>query len=552
VEVARRLGDPDTVAYALVARYTAIWGPDNTDDLLEIATEVVELATQVGNRDRLLEGVLIRHKALMSLGDLDAARSEHAAATRLAEELRQPAQAWYVAADRATLALLEARLDEAEVLVDRALEVGKRSQPMEARSTEAIQRWALRREQGRLEEAEPILRRASEDFPWYPHFRCGFANMYVELGEVERARALVADLARDRFSRIPVDNEWLFAMCLVAEPVAAVADTGTVAILFDLLSPFAGLSAYSAPELYLGTVTLYLGLLAARLGRQQEAERYLEDAVLRSERTGATTWVVRSRYHLADVLRRRGDQSGRQRAAEVAGTTREMAGRVGLTAMEERLAALVDDLGEGAATEAGPPGPSVLRREGEYWSIAFEGRAFRLKDTKGLHHLATLLAAPGREVHALDLVTAGQGTRGAGDTHPAAEGLTVGQLDTGDDVLDPQARESYKRRLTELEEEIEEARAWADPERAARAEEERDAIIGELGAAMGLGGRSRKTATAAERARVNATRAIRAALARIAEHDRSLGEHLSATVATGTYCSYRPDPRAEMVWEITP
>jgi tetratricopeptide (TPR) repeat protein len=549
VQVARRLGDPDTLAYALVARYTAIWGPDNTDDLLEIATEVVELARRLGDRDRLLEGTLIRHKALMNLGDLDAARSEHAAATRLAEELRQPAQTWYVAADRATLALLEARLDEAEVLVDRALEIGERSQPMEARATEAVQRWALRREQGRLAEAERVLRRASEDFPWYPHFRCGLANLYAELGEVERAGALVADLARERFSPIPVDNEWLFALCLAAEPVAAVAETETVAALSDLLAPFASLSAYSAPELYLGPVTLYLGLLAARLGRQQEAERHLQDAVLRSERTGAATWVVRSRYHLADVLRR-GDPSGHERAGEVAEAARETARRAGLRSMEERLAALIDDLGEGPPTEAVPAGRPTFRREGEYWSIAFEGRAFRLKDTKGLHHLARLLAAPGREVHALDLVTAGQGTGGPAKAHPSAEGLTVGRMDTGDEVLDRQARESYRTRLAELEEEIEEARAWADPERAARAEEERDAIIGELGAAMGLGGRSRKTATAAERARVNATRAIRAALDRIAEHDRSLGDHLAATVSTGLYCSYRPDPRAPVAWDV--
>lgn len=550
VQVARRLGDLDTLAYALVARYTAIWGPDNTDDLLEIATEVVDLARRLGDRDRLLEGTLIRHKALMNLGDLDAARSEHAAANRLAEELRQPAQAWYVAADRATLALLEARVDEAEVLVDRALEIGERSQPMEARSTEAIQRWALRREQGRLAEAERVLRQASQDFPWYPHFRCGLANLYEELGEVERARALVADLARDRFSPIPFDNEWLFAMCLAAEPVAAVADLETVATLFDLLAPFAGLSAYSAPELYLGTVNQYLGLLAARLGQQEEAERHLEDAVLRSERTGATTWVVRSRLHLAEVLRGRGDPSGRKRAGEVAEAARETARLAGLGAMEERLAILIDHLGEGAAAEAGPVERPTFRREGEYWSIAFEGRAFRLKDTKGLHHLAKLLAAPGREIHALDLVTAGQGTGGTRKAHPAAEGLSVGRLDTGDEVLDRQARESYRTRLAELEEEIEEATAWADPERAARAEEERDAIMGELGAAMGLGGRSRKTATAAERARVNATRAIRAALDRIAEHDRSLGDHLGATVSTGLYCSYRPDPRAPVAWDV--
>jgi hypothetical protein len=44
------------------------------------------------------------------------------------------------------------------------------------------------------------------------------------------------------------------------------------------------------------------------------------------------------------------------------------------------------------------------------------------------------------------------------------------------------------------------------------------------------------------------TRAIRQALARIAEHQPHLGEHLSRTIRTGTYCSYKPDRRARAGW----
>ena len=44
----------------------------------------------------------------------------------------------------------------------------------------------------------------------------------------------------------------------------------------------------------------------------------------------------------------------------------------------------------------------MFRREGEYWTVVFGGDAFRLKDSKGLQHLARLLAEPGREFHVLD------------------------------------------------------------------------------------------------------------------------------------------------------
>jgi hypothetical protein len=118
------------------------------------------------------------------------------------------------------------------------------------------------------------------------------------------------------------------------------------------------------------------------------------------------------------------------------------------------------------------------------------------------------------------------------------------------ETLDAQAKAEYRHRLDELEDELDEARAFGDPERAARAEEERDFLVGELAGAIGLGGRDRRTGSAAERARVSVTRAIRSALARIQEHSPALGEHLERTIHTGTFCSYAPDPRAPADWRI--
>lgn len=50
------------------------------------------------------------------------------------------------------------------------------------------------------------------------------------------------------------------------------------------------------------------------------------------------------------------------------------------------------------------------------------------------------------------------------------------------------------------------------------------------------------------RARVNVTRAIKAAVERVSEHSPDLGRHLSATVRTGTFCAYEPDPRVPIAW----
>ena len=180
---------------------------------------------------------------------------------------------------------------------------------------------------------------------------------------------------------------------------------------------------------------------------------------------------------------------------------------------------------------------NVIRREGDYWTVAFDGCTVRIRDLKGVRYLARLLASPGRELHVLDLVAAQSQSGG----QPPALG------DAGE-LLDSQARDAYRRRLVEIEDDIDQARAMGDEDRAAQAEAEREFLVRELSRAVGLGGRDRRAGATSERARAAVTRAIRQAIARLAEHHPGLGEHLERTVRTGTYCAYLPDPRAPVDW----
>jgi hypothetical protein len=205
---------------------------------------------------------------------------------------------------------------------------------------------------------------------------------------------------------------------------------------------------------------------------------------------------------------------------------------------------------------AGPPfqaGGNVFRREGEYWTICYAGAVVRLKDAKGLGHLARLLAHPEREFHALDLEAANRqaGPAAVGPTGRAGAGELGVRPDLGDagPLLDATAKAAYRARLTELGAELEAAEGGNDPARAARACAERDFLVAELARAVGLGGRDRRAASHAERARLNATRAIRTAIANLARVHPSLGRHLAATIRTGRYCAYTPDPRAPIAWE---
>jgi tetratricopeptide (TPR) repeat protein len=178
---------------------------------------------------------------------------------------------------------------------------------------------------------------------------------------------------------------------------------------------------------------------------------------------------------------------------------------------------------------------NVFRREGDYWSVVFDGHTVHLRDLKGMRYLARLLADPGREYHVLDLVAAEAGRGAQVDGGQAADVPRSAFGDAGE-ILDARARDAYRRRLAEIDEDIEQA------------DTERGFLVRELAHAFGLSGRGRRAASASERARAGVTRAIRQAIARIGEHHPQLSEHLNRTIRTGTYCAYFPDPRAPAGW----
>jgi predicted ATPase len=186
-----------------------------------------------------------------------------------------------------------------------------------------------------------------------------------------------------------------------------------------------------------------------------------------------------------------------------------------------------------------PPERVVLRRDGAMWEVGPSGATFRLPDRKGIRAPAHLVSHPSVEVHALELTAVIEET-GAG----TIEGLGTGPL------LDPTAKAAYRERIADLQHEIDDASRVHDPVRGEQARIELEALTDQLAAAVGLGGRDRPSGGSAERARVNVTRVVRDAIARIAQHDPSLGHHLSACIHTGTFCSYEPPPAGGPEWTL--
>ncbi|MFC4949102.1 ATP-binding protein [Pseudonocardia sp. GCM10023141] len=196
--------------------------------------------------------------------------------------------------------------------------------------------------------------------------------------------------------------------------------------------------------------------------------------------------------------------------------------------LHDRLgAAAWADLSRSALASLAQSNPSshVFRLVGGMWRLSFEGREVHLPDAKGLRDIATLLAVPDQPVHVHVLL--------------GHEGPATG----ADPVLDRRAVAEFRARLGELDAEIEDASRCHDAHRAGQARGERDALLSELQAASGLGGRTRRLGDETERARKTVTARIRDTLRRIAKVHPELAEHLSVAVHTGTTCCYAPAER---------
>jgi hypothetical protein len=287
------------------------------------------------------------------------------------------------------------------------------------------------------------------------------------------------------------------------------------------------------------SATLAEGRVRLAEGDAADAKRRCSEAARLWNEVGAPYEAAVARMGLAEALRAGGrqDQADLELAAARAVLARIEAAETAhpATGVEGR-----DGLDELPAADL-----NVFRREGDYWSLVFEGRTVRVRDLKGMRYLARLLADPGREFHVLDLVAAETGRDGQIEKGRAF-GLSHAALGDAGEMLDARAKDAYRRRLAEIEDDIEQARALGDTERAAQADAERDFLVRELSRAVGLGGRDRRASSASERARVGVTRAVRQGIARIGEHHPELGEHPSVQSAPArtapTFPTLAPPP----------
>lgn len=412
---------------------------------------------------------------------------------------------------------------------------------------------SIRLRKGDLDGAERALL-AAHECGWDP--QPGLAMVRLAQGEVAAASALIGD-ALDRPRRVP-SKERPPAGRLPRAPLLdaqveialAAGDTATAEHAAAELEEIA--RTYLSRAL-IASASLARGRVALARGQAEAAASACDDAVGIWSEVGAPYEASVARMVLAEAHRACGRDDRALLEWRAARSTFEKLG-AGLRAREAARAPARESASESAhesamPTAAGTVANGVFRRDGEMRTVGFGDSTVVLRDLKGMRYLARLLAEPAREFHVLDLVAS---EKGASPAVPAAADDALAATYGGDlgPTLDEQAVQAYKRRLSEIDEDLDEAARMGDTARVELASAERDYLVSELSRAYGIGGRHRPTGSNSERARASVTRAVRYALVKIGEHHTALAAHLQHAVRTGTYCSYTPDPRVPTVWHV--
>jgi hypothetical protein len=520
LKLARDSGEPQVLAEVLDARLHALWDPNGAEDRLAAASEIIELARAAGDDGRERHGVFWRFVALMELARVAEAESALASFHRAAAVAGDGQAVVMATARQAMLATFRGRFGEAAQLI---AEVAAEGQRVGLADTDRLV-WSLNAEIAfyrgpatapfTVDDLLSLARRLPGHLMEASNAAWLWLTGRTQEAQAEMDRVLPAVLAGS-------GPRQLGAAAMLSYVAALAGDASAATQLREALLPYRGrLVVFGGANTCMGPVSFFLGLLATRLGLLDEAVSCLDEAAALAEKAGALPGLALGLQAAAAALSLRQAPGDQQRASADQARARQIAERLGVPGLLDRLTP--------AARQWS------LRRDGDDWLLQAGAERARLRDSRGLHYLRALLAAPSSEIPALDLAAGGPGLVSS-DSGP---------------LLDATAHSTYRHRIRQLDDELAAADRTGDSTAAEQAHRERQALISELRRATGLAGRPRRAGADAERARVNVTRTLRATIDRITLVAPIAGAHLASSIRTGTMCRYQPAPGGPDRWRI--
>ena len=545
VAIAERLHRPDTLANALHALHLSILSGDGLAERRALSERMVATAERGPSRGTEFRARQQHFTDLLQNGDIVAADDELMRIEALARTYDRPVFRHHTLTLEAGCDLWRGRLASAERKIAEAFELGRRAGMRNAQALFAVQTFYLREQQGRLGELRPALQEMAERNPQVRSLPLTVPLAAMQEGDELLARSTFEPLASHDFADVPRDLDWLVVMTAHARVAAYLRDRPRCELLLETLRPYeAWCITLPYGQYWEGSTALRLALLESVLDKVDDARAHFQDALTCHRRAGALPLVAHTLHEFGCFEAEAGQ---REAAAEMLREALALYRRLEVPLFAGRSeAALAEFETHKPSAAAGPgraDGGARFEREGARWTVVFAGRRAVVDHRKGMSDLAELLAAPGRELHALALMT---------PEHPGTAARPAPAADSaagaGPSLLrgvDAAALSQYRTRLLELRVERDEAEARSDLAAQRAVDAEIAWLERELRSAFGA---RRGAADFAEKARKAVYNRIRTAIAAIADAHPELGRHLRHSVRTGAVCVYQPESPEE--WQI--
>ena len=204
---------------------------------------------------------------------------------------------------RSTIAFIHGLYEESAALSEEALELGHASGDFNAELLHYGQGLLRALDQGLAQDVLPLML-ATTEYQQIAAFDAGTALCAALAGEPERARAGLERLVAVGFQGSPRGADLLAPTAFLAHTCQLVDAVSVADEIYRSLRRTKATVVRVGPLVgWWGPVDHHLGCLARLLGRHDEAERRLRNALQIEQRMGARPFAARTMAELARVLR---------------------------------------------------------------------------------------------------------------------------------------------------------------------------------------------------------------------------------------------------------
>ncbi|MCW5889984.1 MAG: hypothetical protein KIT14_05470 [bacterium] len=533
--MARRLGRPDVLAGVLRSTHWALWTPESMRERRALAYELAALGECLRDPGRVVEGQMFRLLVALEGGELEVARLALTAARDAASAQPQPYYCWLVATAAACLAAAGGELAAVRGGADEALCQGQQAHNPNAVLFFGVQVGALQWMLGQHDELVHALHDLAAAFPTLaPAAHSALAVTYAEAGRLDDARRVYEVVLEDGRWNADRNPTWLAALSFLAETCTLLGDRGRAAQFYVAMLPFASSLVTLPPAAVYAPVRHYLGLLAATLGRHEDAAEHFDAALAFEASCGLLQWRARTQVAYAGMLLDRGVANPPTGVRALLTAAAATAAQLGLSALAARVQRIQQALPAVSLHEPGLESLVVgFMRPGSCWEIEFDRQRCVVKDAAGLHRLVQLLRQPGIEIDAVEL---------CGGSAQVSPGVPSG--------CDARAARSLRQEERRLAQEARAAAECGDIDAAEAARHEAARIAARLSGDRGRRGKPWQAGAGSECARLAARKSIRRVVDTFRRALPDLAAHLDRSLSYGRCLVYRPDAKRPVRWII--